>query len=150
MFQSHLNSFYLIALVLSFFSRIIAYNLNMKEKIVFSDPNRGIFGRESYFGYSVALFSSDSDPVVLVGAPRANVSRLMGISEPGTVFHCHLNGNCTEWILDWAKNGKVRQMKDVRQRLDDAGIGATIFVENSTIPRVVVRILKFLRGILEF
>ncbi|XP_028982312.1 integrin alpha-9-like [Diachasma alloeum] len=115
-----------------------AYNLDTKSAVVFSDPNAGFYRKGSYFGYAVALYASTSDPLVIVGAPRANVSRLLGIREPGAVYYCRLSGHCKEWPLDNSRNGGLHGIEGIDQMIDESWIGATISVENKPQPRVVV------------
>ncbi|XP_063977840.1 integrin alpha-8-like isoform X2 [Diachasmimorpha longicaudata] len=126
-----------IILLISCFE-IGAYNLDTKRAVVFSDPNEKFNSRESYFGFSVALYANPSDPVVIVGAPRANVSRLLGIREPGAVYYCRLSGYCKEWPLDNSRNGGLHNIEGINQMLDESWIGATVSVENKLQPRVVV------------
>ncbi|XP_063977338.1 uncharacterized protein LOC135162618 [Diachasmimorpha longicaudata] len=136
-FRGNFSWFFALIFVI-FWGKSWGYNIDIKGTVVFSDPGRGNDNRKSYFGYAVALYPSSSDPVVLVGAPRANVSRLGRIQEPGAVYHCHFDGTCKEWVLSEARNGRVKGLTDVNQRLDGAWIGAAISVENNTTPGVVV------------
>ncbi|XP_008555233.1 integrin alpha-PS4 isoform X2 [Microplitis demolitor] len=114
------------------------YNLNTDEAVVFKDPYRRPRERGSYFGYSVALFSDGyiQNSAVIVGAPRANVSSLY-VTEPGSVFKCTLDGKCREWMLENSRNGRVTGIYGSQIR-DFSWLGASISVENSTRPRVVV------------
>jgi len=113
-----------------------AYNINSRDAEVFHDPARASDGRENYFGFSVALYVGANESLLLVGAPRANSSKLPSVTEPGTIFKCW-NGVCGEWPIDQTGNGpylfnKLNQIKDY------AWIGATITVENKTEAKVVV------------
>ncbi|XP_057337541.1 integrin alpha-4-like isoform X2 [Microplitis mediator] len=114
------------------------YNLNTDEAVVFKDPFKRPREHGSYFGYSVALFSDGyiENSAVIVGAPRANVSS-MHEKEPGSVFKCTLDGRCREWMLENSRNGGVPGIYGHQIR-DYSWLGASISVENSTRPRVVV------------
>uniref|UniRef100_A0A0C9RXW8 ITGA8_5 protein n=1 Tax=Fopius arisanus TaxID=64838 RepID=A0A0C9RXW8_9HYME len=127
-----------VIVVLLICVKIRAFNLDKKNSIVFSDPNAGYYRKGSYFGYAVAIYESNSDPLVIVGAPRANVSRLLGIREPGAVYWCRLSGQCREWPIDNSRNGELHGIQGINQMIDESWIGATISVENKPQPRVVV------------
>ncbi|KAL6431766.1 hypothetical protein ACFW04_007349 [Cataglyphis niger] len=116
----------------------LAYNINTLNAKVYDDPMRVSGERRSYFGFSVALYTSAEGPLLLVGAPRANSSELPFVTEPGTVFKCAMNGTCGEWVIDKTGNGPHPREALVNQIKDNAWIGATIAVENKTEPRVVV------------
>ncbi|XP_058809911.1 integrin alpha-4-like [Phymastichus coffea] len=114
-----------------------SYNLDVQNIQVFEDPQISKNGRPSYFGFSVALYSSGSDSVLLVGAPRANSSAMRGgFIEPGAVYSCRLasNGSCIEWPV----NPTPQTLTANRNSMDYAWLGATISVQNTTKPKVVV------------
>ncbi|XP_015431891.1 PREDICTED: integrin alpha-5-like, partial [Dufourea novaeangliae] len=94
--------------------------------------------RGSYFGYSIAFYVNGNDSILLVGAPRANVSTLQGVIEPGTVYQCPLNNACKEWHIDETGNGQHKHIYREKQSKDNAWIGATIAVENKNSPRIVI------------
>ncbi|XP_070157103.1 integrin alpha-PS4 isoform X2 [Polyergus mexicanus] len=116
----------------------LAYNIDTLNAKVYDDPTRVSGERRSYFGFSVALYTSAEGPLLLVGAPRANSSELPFVTEPGTVFKCAMNGVCGEWVIDKTGNGPHPRETLINQIKDNAWIGATIAVENKTEPRVVV------------
>ncbi|KAM0729346.1 Integrin alpha-PS4 [Formica fusca] len=116
----------------------LAYNIDTLNAKVYDDPTRVSGERHSYFGFSVALYTSAEGPLLLVGAPRANSSELPFVTEPGTVFKCAMNGVCGEWVIDKTGNGPHPRETLINQIKDNAWIGATIAVENKTEPRVVV------------
>ncbi|CAL1684033.1 unnamed protein product [Lasius platythorax] len=115
-----------------------AYNIDALNAKVYDDPTRVSGERSSYFGFSVALYTSAEESLLLVGAPRANSSELPFVIEPGTVFKCPMNGVCREWMVDKTGNGLHPRERLINQIKDNAWIGATIAVENKTEPRVVV------------
>ncbi|XP_017793585.1 PREDICTED: integrin alpha-8-like [Habropoda laboriosa] len=116
----------------------LAYNLDVDNAKVFSVPIILNNQRGSYFGYSVALYTSGENSILLVGAPRANTSAVQGVIEPGTVYQCPVNDTCKEWIIDKTGNGWYKQYSDIYQIKDNAWIGATIALENKTNPRIVI------------
>ncbi|XP_025265268.1 integrin alpha-4-like isoform X2 [Camponotus floridanus] len=118
--------------------RPMAYNIDVLNAKVYDDPARVSGGRRSYFGFSVALYTSPRESLLLVGAPRANSSGLPLVTEPGIVFKCSMNGVCEEWAIDKTGNGPRPRERLVHQLKDNAWIGATVVVENRTEPRVVV------------
>lgn len=82
--------------------------------MVYTDPTLEYsnWGRESYFGFTVALQHRTSDDTawLVVGAPRANSSRYRptAIREPGVVFKCSLEGDtCQELHIDQTGNTVV-------------------------------------------
>ncbi|KMQ91516.1 integrin alpha-ps4 [Lasius niger] len=115
-----------------------AYNIDALNAKVYDDPTRVSGERSSYFGFSVALYTSAEESLLLVGAPRANSSELPFVIEPGTVFKCPMNGVCREWMIDKTGNGLHPRERLINQIKDNAWIGATIAVENKTEPRVVI------------
>lgn len=116
-----------------------AYNINSLSAEIFRDPVHVSAGRGSYFGFSVALYVSADEFLLLVGAPRANSSELPFVTEPGTVFKCAMNGVCKEWVMDKTGNGPHPRERLINQIKDNAWIGATIAVQNNTEARVMVR-----------
>lgn len=115
-----------------------AYNIDVLNAKVYDDPTRVSAGRRSYFGFSVALYTSPKESLLLVGAPRANSSELPLVTEPGMVFKCSMNGICEEWVIDKTGNGPRPRERLIHQLKDNAWIGATVVVENRTEPKVVV------------
>lgn len=114
-----------------------AYNIDLRSAKVFRDSASVSSERRSYFGFSVALYVGVNESLLLVGAPRANSSKLQFVMEPGTVFQCKINGTCTEWLIDKTENGLRPYMK-INQIKDNAWIGATIAVQNKTEARIMV------------
>lgn len=114
-----------------------AYNLDVRSARIFKDPSSAAStSRGSYFGFSVALWSSGNEaPVLLVGAPRAN-STIVGAHEPGAVYLCLLDRGCTEWTIDRRPDEPIPGL--VGQKRDNAWLGATLLVDNSTHPRIAV------------
>ncbi|XP_064088838.1 integrin alpha-PS3-like [Macrobrachium nipponense] len=85
-----------------------AFNLEPESAQIFSDPTAGT-GRESYFGFSVALQKNalDNSNWLVVGAPRANSSSYKPtvVMEPGAIFKCNLQNDtipCQELRIDQA------------------------------------------------
>ncbi|XP_034941351.1 integrin alpha-4-like [Chelonus insularis] len=115
-----------------------AYNLNINEAIVFSDPYKRTV-RGSYFGWSVALYHGPrfSNPSVLVGAPRADIKNI-AVNEPGSVFKCILDGSCKEWIVDNTNNNSTGFLTYGSQIRDHSWLGANIAVENKDYPKVLI------------
>ncbi|XP_015609620.1 integrin alpha-PS5 [Cephus cinctus] len=116
----------------------LGYNLDVHSAIIYADPSKSVENRSSYFGFSVALYprtTYDSKAVILIGAPRGNSSGALSVTEPGVVYRCFVEGDCKEWVLDVSKNGKLN---NIIQNKDNAWIGASIAVKNTTSPKVVV------------
>ncbi|XP_039310702.1 integrin alpha-8 isoform X3 [Solenopsis invicta] len=127
-----------------------AYNIDSHSAKVIRNPVSASKERRSYFGFSVALYVGANESSLLVGAPRANSSKVPSLMEPGIVFHCKINcrcTRCTEWPIDNSGNGQFNKIYQIK---DNAWIGATIAVQNSTRPRVLVCaprwISKFIGG----
>jgi len=116
-----------------------AYNINSLNAKIFRDSVHVSHERGNYFGFSVALYVGANESLLLVGAPRANSSGLPSVIEPGTVFKCAMNGVCKEWMIDKTGNGPHPRKRLINQIKDNAWIGATIAVQNSTEARVMVR-----------
>lgn len=128
----------LLLIILHFCS---GFNLDVENAKVFDNP----VDSDNYFGYSVAIYPAGTNSVILVGAPRANSSRLVdtGIVEPGAVYRCRVDeGDCTEWIIDEADDHTIFGNSRVRQKKDHAWLGGSIFVQNSTKPKVVVGMIS--------
>ncbi|XP_032691162.1 integrin alpha-9-like isoform X2 [Odontomachus brunneus] len=134
---SHIRAFVIVLIILRY--NPLAYNINSRSVQIFNYPvTASSLRRGSYFGFSVALYAGTDNSLVLVGAPRANSTRLHNVKEPGTVFQCAMNGVCKEWLVDQSVNGVYPRNRRIKQIKDNAWIGATIAVENKTIARVVV------------
>lgn len=120
---------------MGYLSSVRGYNLNINAAKIFSDPHPHGPLHGSYFGFALALYNDPNyeDPTVLVGAPRANSSKI-GAYEPGVVFKCSLNEDCKEWILD-SVTTKLQYGTQIR---DQSWFGASILVENKSKPRVMV------------
>lgn len=125
-----------------------AYNINSLNAEIFRNPARVPGERGSYFGFSVALYVGANESLLLVGAPRANSGALPFVTEPGSVFKCTMNGVCKEWVIDQTGNGPHPRARLINQIKDNAWIGATIAVQNSTKARVMVRHCLFLVSII--
>lgn len=122
-----------------------AYNIDVDNARVFVNLNEGEENvRKNYFGFSVALYVDENsweNSLIIIGAPRANVSQIKTVVEPGSVFKCsiHLNESCKEWILDPTEDGQVKfKIVTAMQLRDNAWTGATIAIKNGTNPTVVV------------
>ncbi|XP_068247321.1 integrin alpha-PS3-like [Palaemon carinicauda] len=94
-----------------------SFNLEPRTAQIFSDPTLGesYWGRESYFGFSVALQRNglDNSAWLVVGAPRANSSIYIPtrITEPGAIFKCDLSNDqapCTELKIDQTGNTYIQ------------------------------------------
>lgn len=103
----------IVALVLA--SLTSAFNLEPRESIILSDTARGQVpgGRESYFGFSVALhyLARENEAWLAVGAPRANSSYYNPdhITEPGAIYKCNLRSQeCEELFIDEEGNTGAR------------------------------------------
>nr|XP_027228582.1 integrin alpha-PS3-like [Penaeus vannamei] len=103
----------IVALVLA--SLTSAFNLEPRESIILSDTARGQVpgGRESYFGFSVALhyLARENEAWLAVGAPRANSSYYNPdhITEPGAIYKCNLRSQeCEELFIDDEGNTGAR------------------------------------------
>ncbi|XP_064088810.1 integrin alpha-PS3-like [Macrobrachium nipponense] len=90
-----------------------SFNLEPRTAQIFSDPTLGesYWGRESYFGFSVALQRNglDNSAWLVVGAPRANSSIYIPtrITEPGAIYKCDLSNDrapCVELKIDQTGN----------------------------------------------
>ncbi|XP_033228288.1 integrin alpha-8-like isoform X2 [Belonocnema kinseyi] len=135
-----MNSLFLILLCTV---SLLAYNIDVKNAQIFTDPKEETVNeRKSYFGFSVALYvdsNSWENSLILVGAPRANISLIKTVTEPGSVFKCSVGGSCKEWILDPTEDGDIKfRSRTTSQLRDNAWTGATISVKNGTNPTVVV------------
>lgn len=130
--------------------KLWAYNVDVDNAKIFhypKDNNENV--RKNYFGFSVALYVDENfleNSLILVGAPRANVSQIKTVIEPGSIFKCSIQSNesCKEWILDSTEDGdiKFRSLTAVQLR-DNAWTGATIAVKSGINPTVVVFIIYF-------
>ena len=123
----------------------LAYNIDLENAHIFTDPKgETINERKSYFGFSVALYTDSNaweKSLILVGAPRANVSRVKTVIEPGSVFKCPVFSSepCKEWILDLTEDGDIKFRNRITSQLrDNAWNGANIAIKNGTNPTVVV------------
>ncbi|XP_045625247.2 integrin alpha-PS3 isoform X1 [Procambarus clarkii] len=88
---------------------VTCFNLETQEAQVFTYPYANTQGRESYFGFSVALQRRTNDDTswLVVGAPRANSSHYnpTRFKEPGVIFKCSLvDGACRELFIDQTAN----------------------------------------------
>lgn len=142
-----LRSSIFIVMMIARHNPMSAYNINTHDAKVYDDPARvssnELFTRRSYFGFSVALYTSAEEALLLVGAPRANSSELPFVTEPGAVFRCAMNSVCEEWAIDRTGNGPRPHERLVNQIKNNAWIGATVAIENKTEPRVVVCLYMF-------
>ncbi|XP_063884882.1 integrin alpha-4-like [Scylla paramamosain] len=89
-----------------------AYNVEVNWAYVLSNPDKWLQEREGYFGYTVSLFTSSSSSWALVGAPRANDTKLSdsNVKERGAVYLCELpatKSSCRQLIVTDAANGLV-------------------------------------------
>ncbi|XP_047355719.1 integrin alpha-8-like isoform X2 [Vespa velutina] len=110
-----------------FLSNTLAYNLDITNAIVFNTPQSLEGRRNSYFGYATALYTSSKNvSAVLIGVPRANISDLQSVLEPGTVYVCLLDKMCKEWIVDNSKD-------KVHQNRNNSWIGGVVLTENNKI-----------------
>ncbi|XP_031833769.2 integrin alpha-8 isoform X1 [Nomia melanderi] len=127
-----LNISFFILVMLKY--TVLTYNLDVNNVKIFNIPKSSNHKRGSYFGFSTAFYTQGKDSVLLVGAPRANVSAMQNVYEPGTVYHCPINGVCTEWNIDIPEtfDGNIKQIKNSMWN------GATIAVENKIDPKIVV------------
>ncbi|XP_068247272.1 integrin alpha-PS3-like [Palaemon carinicauda] len=100
-----------------------AFNLEPESAQIFSYPTAGQLnsGRESYFGFSIALQKNglDNSNWLIVGAPRANSSRYSSsqIREPGAIFKCDLQRDkspCQELRIDRTGNTMTSQYQDYK------------------------------------
>ncbi|XP_047495129.1 integrin alpha-PS3-like [Penaeus chinensis] len=98
-------------LLILFIPQYSCFNLEVSKAQVYTDPtlDYSSWGRESYFGFAVALQlrTSDDTAWLIVGAPRANSSHYKprAITEPGVVFKCSLEGDtCQELYIDQTGN----------------------------------------------
>ncbi|XP_043271605.1 integrin alpha-8-like [Venturia canescens] len=141
-FGKHLNTWIFSAFFTQLFIFTGGYNFDVKNVKVFEDPMKYRSSRESYFGFSTALYTSSFNDLagasVLVGAPRANSSFVPTVLEPGIVYTCPVNGSCVEWNIDPTTNGHVDRNPNLNQIKDNAWIGATIGVENKSQPKIMV------------
>ncbi|KAG7165078.1 Integrin alpha-PS3-like [Homarus americanus] len=75
---------------------------------LFTDPYLNDNGRESYFGFAIALQRGpDNTAWLMVGAPRANSSNYKNekITEPGVLYKCNLQTlHCQELFIDQTGN----------------------------------------------
>lgn len=112
------------------FLNVFSFNLDESNAIVYEDFLSEESGRSSYFGYSNVLYSG-STPWILIGAPRANFSNYVNVTEPGVTVRCAIAGNCTTVVLDSIGN---EQPEFVGEKLpwdhkDKAWIGASMTIE---------------------
>ncbi|XP_035732540.1 integrin alpha-8-like isoform X2 [Vespa mandarinia] len=110
-----------------FLSNTLAYNLDITNAIVFTTPQSLEGRRNSYFGYATALYTSSKNvSAVLIGVPRANISDLQSVLEPGTVYVCLLDKMCKEWIIDNSED-------KIYQNRNNSWIGGVVLTENNRI-----------------
>ncbi|XP_053373891.1 integrin alpha-2-like [Mercenaria mercenaria] len=82
----------------------LSFNVDTKNVKVFQGP-AGI-----YFGYSLAMLRNIQGNWLLVGAPRANDPLQQGITSPGVLLRCPLDGDsvrCEEVVVDTSGNVRV-------------------------------------------
>ncbi|XP_060600943.1 integrin alpha-2-like [Ruditapes philippinarum] len=83
---------------------VLTFNVDTKNVKVFQGP-AGI-----YFGYSLAMLRNVQGNWLLVGAPRANDPLQPGITSPGVLLRCPLDGDsvrCDEVVVDTSGNVRV-------------------------------------------
>lgn len=117
-----------------------SYNLDLQNFQLFEDPQTKNNERPSYFGFSVALYSSGLDSLLLVGAPRANSTTSRDFIEPGAVYSCPLfsTGLCIEWPIDILPQASILGQTSNAKSRNHAWLGATISVQNTTKAKVAV------------
>ncbi|XP_069184062.1 integrin alpha-4 [Procambarus clarkii] len=105
-----------------------AFNLDTGASYLLWEPSLPYQERETYFGYTVALYAAGSQAWALVGAPRANntlgIYRPTDIPEPGSLYACPLQGRealkCAQIQVDptgnvaenWGGDGGTVDMKN--------------------------------------
>ncbi|XP_064088837.1 integrin alpha-PS4-like [Macrobrachium nipponense] len=108
---------------LSISSTTLAFNLEPESAQIFTDPtvNQLNTGRQSYFGFSVALQRNalSNSNWLVVGAPRANSSMYIPtqITEPGVIFKCDLQKDktpCQELRIDQTGNQQSLLYHDLK------------------------------------
>ena len=141
----HAYTKYLLFLALAITSSM-AYNLDVDRAKIYEDPSFRGTARNSYFGYSVALYVSDKETILLVGAPKANSSRKadVGVVEPGAVFKCSIkqsNTSCEEWLFDASVPAKLLENTcnwQIKQNRSNSWLGASIAVTDTSSPKIAV------------
>lgn len=100
---------------------------------MFTYPYMSTQGRESYFGFSVALLRrTNTTSWLVVGAPRANSSHYNPerFFEPGVVFKCSLlDQTCTELFIDPTANNLTQNQHNEFTYQDfknEGWLGATL------------------------
>ncbi|XP_078038533.1 integrin alpha-8 [Augochlora pura] len=113
---------------------VFSYNLDVDVTKIFNIP-KSFDKRASYFGFSVAFYESGINSILLIGAPRANLSVKQDLIEPGCVYTCPIrHSKCTQWDI----TNHYTRKNGLYESIDAAWMGATIAVEKKIDPRIVV------------
>ncbi|XP_076379029.1 integrin alpha-8 [Megalopta genalis] len=110
------------------------YNLDVDNTKIFNIP-KNFNKRASYFGFSVAFYENEINSILLVGAPRANVSAKQNLNEPGCVYTCPIRSKCTQWDITDQYTRK-QHLYDIS--INASWVGATIAVEKKVNPSIMV------------
>ncbi|XP_042215019.1 integrin alpha-PS3-like isoform X2 [Homarus americanus] len=95
-----------------------AFNLDPRASYLLQEPQSSYQGRESYFGYTVALYCDGIQAWAIVGAPRANNTIWSWspdeIPEPGALYACSLSQisspECHQILVDPTGNEQYNSM----------------------------------------
>nr|UBZ54013.1 integrin alpha 7 [Penaeus japonicus] len=111
-----------------------AFNLDPRGASVLQEPYSSSRSRESYFGYSVGLYSVGTQAGIVVGAPRANSTQASWtpseIPEPGALYVCPLDSSspaCSQILVDPSGNTVVSMISQQYQdRKDNGWLGVSL------------------------
>ncbi|XP_064089032.1 integrin alpha-PS3-like [Macrobrachium nipponense] len=128
-------------LLLSEWGALVAFNLEPESYNIFEDPliDELSWGRETYFGFSVALQKNPADGSswLLVGAPRGNSSFYPDprvVTEPGAIFKCNVqNSSCEElWIDQEGNEGPADFRSNYRDLKNNGWLGGAIDTQQTS------------------
>ncbi|XP_023290463.1 integrin alpha-8 isoform X2 [Orussus abietinus] len=114
--------------ILHFFpALVLGYNLDVKSAVLFKSPENN-----SYFGYTVVLYTADpQNSWLIVGAPRAN-DTVHSVANPGIVYRCLLFQGCLEVSQQYhgTEYGKISQIRyNTVIEKENAWFGAAISIQ---------------------
>lgn len=121
-----------------------AFNFDPRGASVLQEPRSSWHSRESYFGYSVALYSVGTRAGAIVSAPRANSTRASWtpaeIPEPGALYVCPLEGSsrdCSQILVDASGNGVVPGAFPYQDRKDYSWLGVSLDLHESGLKQII-------------
>ncbi|XP_047493839.1 integrin alpha-9-like [Penaeus chinensis] len=123
-----------------------AFNFDPRGASVLQEPRSSWKSRESYFGYSVALYSVGTQAGIIVSAPRANSTQAnwtpTDIPEPGALYVCPLDdassaSACSQILVDKSGNDMVSGIERYRDRKDYSWLGVSLDLHESDYSHII-------------